>query len=154
MLHLEIYLPKLEHKSNWRKTRPRESRLTHIHSHSSYRAGSGDRSSILLQHFMPYSLETTSLIESKARASSLWLEFQACSTEKSAMPCTAIPVKTSWLAEEVICPRTEAATVVVLNGHVVKLPSKYLWLSPQISAALNSDQRSFSFQWAVINWDS
>jgi hypothetical protein len=42
------------------------------------------------------------------------------------MPCTAIPVKTSWLAEEVICPRTEAATVVVLNGHVVKLPSKYL----------------------------
>ena len=71
MLHLEIYLPKLEHKSNWRKTRPRESRLTHIHSHSSYRAGSGDPTCLCLPVFPLFfscSIRTHGLKERNSKA--------------------------------------------------------------------------------------
>lgn len=47
--------------------------------------------------------------------------------------------------------RVEIAIVNLLNGHTVKLPSKYLWLRPACSAALNLGQKTFFLQWVVVH---
>lgn len=60
----------------------------------------------------------------------------------------------SWVKvtpEKVIGHRGEPITVVFLHQHVVKLPSKYLYLYPHITAALNLDPRSLFVQEPVVN---
>lgn len=47
--------------------------------------------------------------------------------------------------------RVETASVILLNGHAVKLPYKYLWLTIGCPAALNLGQKNLfavnSSQW-------
>lgn len=51
---------------------------------------------------------------------------------------------------EVIGLRAEFTISVLLNGHNSNLPCKYLCLYPQISAVLNTGQRSLLLQWAAM----
>lgn len=50
---------------------------------------------------------------------------------------------------EAISSSGEPIDAVVLNIHIVRLPSKYIHLSPQMRAALNTGQRNFLFQWLI-----
>ena len=54
------------------------------------------------------------------------------------------------MTREVIDSTGEAITAVLLNGYVVKLPSRHLCLYPQISAALNPGQGSSFLQWTAF----
>lgn len=50
-----------------------------------------------------------------------------------------------------ISPKVEALDIILLNGHVGKLPSKYLCFYPWIFDALNLGQRGLLFPWVMIN---
>lgn len=50
-----------------------------------------------------------------------------------------------------ISPRKELTIVVLLNALIVKPSSKYLFLYSWVSAAFNLGQRSFFWQWAVVD---
>lgn len=50
---------------------------------------------------------------------------------------------------EAISSSGEPIDAVVFNIHIVRLPSKYICLSPQMHAALNTGQRNFLFQWLI-----
>lgn len=51
----------------------------------------------------------------------------------------------------VIGSRGELSTIVQLNEHCVKLPSKYLCLYHQIGATVNIGQKSQFLQWSTVN---
>lgn len=51
---------------------------------------------------------------------------------------------------EVIGPGREPAVVILLDGHVIKLPSKYLFI-PIDWDALSLGQRSFLLQWTMVS---
>lgn len=61
------------------------------------------------------------------------------------MPGSVNWVKSPWLRSPGF--RGEATTLVLLNGHVVKLSSKYPWISGVISL----HQRSFLLQQTDLN---
>lgn len=44
--------------------------------------------------------------------------------------------------------------LINLNGHSIKLPSKFMSLYPKVSAALQPPQRSCFVQWARVNVES
>lgn len=67
------------------------------------------------------------------------------------MPCTVNLIKSPYLDSEVTGPKGKPITAVLLSGHVVNLPSKYLRLYPQIRAAFNPGQRSFSLLWSATS---
>lgn len=54
---------------------------------------------------------------------------------------------------EVIGPREEPTSVVLLNEHVVKLPSKDSRLRAQISS-LGFGQKHLLLQWTMINTET
>ena len=60
----------------------------------------------------------------------LWLELRPAPQQRVFMACSAILVKRTWLSGKGMGPRTETVIVILLNGHVVKWPSKYLFLYP------------------------
>lgn len=51
---------------------------------------------------------------------------------------------------EVKEPR-ELTAVVLINVHIVELPSKSLRVYPQINSVFNLDQRSFFLQWEALS---
>ena len=53
------------------------------------------------------------------------------------------------MATEAISCIGEPIDVVVLNIHIVRLPSQYICLSPQMHATLNTGQKNFLFQWLI-----
>lgn len=50
-----------------------------------------------------------------------------------------------------VSPKWKYTTNILLNGHVVKLPSKYLYLYTQIDATLCFGQRSLDLQVKIVN---
>lgn len=51
---------------------------------------------------------------------------------------------------EAIGPRKGPTVAIFLNGHVVKLPAKYLRLYPQPGAVPSLSQRRFLLQWGAL----
>lgn len=48
-------------------------------------------------------------------------------------------------------PEEQPIIIALLNGHVVKLASKYFCASPYICSALNIGKRSFLLQGAAVH---
>ena len=55
------------------------------------------------------------------------------------------------MAREIISPRYGELTLVLLNGHTVKLRSKCIYSYAHICATLNSGGKHIFLQWVVIN---
>lgn len=55
------------------------------------------------------------------------------------------------MAMEVIDPKRESIDVILLNGHVIRLPSKYFCICPPIDIEVTLGQRSNLLYWVVVN---
>lgn len=55
------------------------------------------------------------------------------------------------MAREIISPRYGELTLVLLNGHTVKLHSKCIYSYAHICATLNSGEKHIFLPWVVIN---
>lgn len=57
----------------------------------------------------------------------------------------------NFMTKEDIYPKGESCNVIMLNGHDVKLSSKYICLFPQISKSLSLRLKSFYLKTVVVN---
>lgn len=75
--------------------------------------------------------------------------YEACSTERTHAWYYKPDQKP--MAREITEPKGEAASVILLNGHVFKESPTYICLHPQTWAVLSLGQRGFFLQWAAVN---
>lgn len=75
--------------------------------------------------------------------------YEACSTERAHAWYYKPDQKPK--AREVTEPKGEAASVILLNGHVFKESLTYICLHPHTWAVLSLGQRGFFLQWAAVN---
>lgn len=69
------------------------------------------------------------------------VRFKGCSTEKKTHVRYCNLFKNLYVASVVRVPRGEPIAFILLNGHGIKMSSKYLPLYPQANVALNPHQR-------------